>query len=124
VSIGHYHISTLKPFDQPQIIEAIASSRFGAITMENHSIIGGLGSILAEQLAEAGVGRPLRRLGLQDTFAHGASKPYLMREYGIDARALLQASERAIGESLGLEDREIKVGFAPAGHSRDKIEAL
>ncbi|MBK5929149.1 transketolase family protein [Halochromatium salexigens] len=104
VATSHLHVSTLKPFDDPRLLEQIANARYGAITIENHSIIGGLGSALAEQLAEQGIGRRLIRLGLRDTYAHGASKPYLMREYGLDARALVHAAETLIDASLGIDD--------------------
>ena len=103
LSLCHLHISTLKPLDNPMIPDAIASSRLGVITLENHSVIGGLGSAVAEIMAEAGVGRKLLRLGLQDTYAHGASRAYLMAEYGIDATALVGAVERLAGTSFDFE---------------------
>jgi Transketolase, C-terminal subunit len=74
VAIQHMHITTLKPFDDPTVLEAIEQSKYGVITMENHSIIGGLGTIIAEKIAEAGIGKRLVRIGLKDTFVHGASK--------------------------------------------------
>ena len=104
VSVSHLHVSTHKPFDDPHLLAQIANARHGAITIENHSIIGGLGSALAEQLAEQGIGKRLIRLGLRDTYAHGASKAYLMREYGLDALALIGAAERLIGEPLGIDE--------------------
>ncbi len=104
ISVSHLHVSTLKPFADPQLLEQIASARYGAISIENHSIIGGLGSALAEQLAEQGIGKRLLRLGLRDTYAHGASQAYLMREYGLDAAALVRAAETLIGESLGIDE--------------------
>ncbi|MCF7978536.1 MAG: transketolase [Chromatiaceae bacterium] len=104
VSVSHLHVSTLKPFDDSQLLEQIAKARHGAISIENHSIIGGLGSAIAEQLAEQGIGKRLIRLGLHDTYAHGASKPYLMREYGLDAAALIRAAETLIGESLQIDE--------------------
>ena len=61
----------------------------------------GLGSAMAETMAEAGVGKRLRRLGLQDTYAHGASREYLMRKHGIDKRALLSAIESMVGRRSG-----------------------
>lgn len=114
VSASHLHVSTLKPFDDPQLLEQIARARYGAISIENHSIIGGLGSALAEQLAEHGIGKRLIRLGLRDTYAHGASKAYLMREYGLDALALVQAAEQLIGEALGIDAAVLAEGAASA----------
>jgi len=89
VSIEHLHVSTLKPFHAKEILDALSSSRYGIITMENHSIIGGLGSVVSEVMAEAGVGSKLVRIGIKDCFLHGASRAYLAKEYGIDAYALV-----------------------------------
>ena len=45
----------------------------------------------AETIAEAGLGRPLRRVGLRDTFAEGSlSGPYLFDKYGLSTRTLIE----------------------------------
>ncbi|MDR1873453.1 MAG: hypothetical protein LBQ90_00360 [Synergistaceae bacterium] len=124
VEIAHYHVSTLKPFEPAEILEAAAASRRGVITLENHSVVGGLGSVVAECMAEAGVGRPLRRLGLQDTFAHGASRRYLMREYGLDAMAVVSAVEEIIGERFAIDEKSLMETYTPAAHSDAKAESL
>ena len=103
-SIAHLHVSTLKPFADPQVIQAIEGAGLGVITMENHGIVGGLGSAVAELMADQGVGKRLIRIGLRDTYAHGASRQYLMREYDLDAMALVRAVETLSGERLGLTD--------------------
>ena len=52
-----------------------------------------LGSAVAETLAEAGLGRPLRRAGLADTFAEGArDAPYLFTKYGLTTQHLVAAA--------------------------------
>jgi transketolase len=66
VSCTHLHVSTLKPFADPALLDAAAAARYGVITVENHGIIGGLGTATAEMMADAGVGRKLVRLGLRD----------------------------------------------------------
>lgn len=124
LNIAHYHISTLKPFHHPEIMEAIANSKYGAITFENHSVIGGLGSIVAEQMAEYGVGKKLCRLGIPDTFVHGASKRYLMREYGLDAMAMLAKVEEITGERFDIREDSLAETYTPALHSEAKPEAL
>lgn len=124
VSIQHLHVSTLKPFTDPQIVDAVSSVKHGVITMENHTIIGGLGSAVAEVMAEHGVGRRLVRMGLKDTFAHGASKPYLMREFGLDALALVGEVERLLGASFGIGEGDLKAVRLTAVHSEAKAEAL
>ncbi len=124
LSIQHMHISTLKPFDDPAVLEAAAASRFGVITLENHTVIGGLGSAVAETMAEAGLGKKLVRMGIRDVYAHGASRPYLMRNYGIDALALTREIENLTGESFGIEEKELETVRLEAVHSDAKAEAL
>ena len=111
VEVGHAHVSTLKPFDDPALLEALAGARRGVVTVENHSVVGGLGSAVAERMAGAGLGVPLSRLGLQDTYAHGASRPYLMAAHGLDATAVVRAAEDLLGERLGIGPGDL----APAG---------
>lgn len=107
VSIQHLHVSTLKPFNDPLITEAVDKARFGVITLENHSIIGGLGSAVAEMMAESGVGRRLVRMGLKDTFAHGAGQAYLMSEYELDAVALMRTLEELMSTSFDIDPNEL-----------------
>lgn len=124
VSIHHLHVSTHKPFDDPAILAGCASPRLGVITMENHTIIGGLGSAVAETMAENGIGKKLVRIGLRDVFAHGASRPYLMREYGLDALALVRTVEKLLGEPLGIDEKDLQAVRLQAVHSQAKAEAL
>jgi len=101
IGVTHLHVSTIKPFTDPAILAALKEARSGIITLENHSVIGGLGSAVAELAAEAGLGKPLVRLGIGDRYAHGASREYLMRENAIDALRVVQAGEKLLGTSFG-----------------------
>lgn len=124
VSIEHLHVSTHKPFNDPSILAAASQPRHGVITMENHTIIGGLGSEVAELMAEAGVGKKLVRIGLKDTYAHGASRPYLMRTHGLDAMALVREAEKLVGEKLNITEEDLQAVRLDAVHSDAKAEAL
>jgi transketolase len=124
LSVQHMHISTLKPFNDKSVMEAIARSKYGVVTMENHTIVGGLGSIIAEQMAEAGMDKKLVRIGLRDIYAHGASKNYLLRKYRMDAMALIAEVERLVGKKFGITEDELKETFIAAVHSTAKAEAL
>ncbi|MBI3362915.1 MAG: transketolase [Chloroflexi bacterium] len=124
VSVQHLHVSTLKPFTDPAVIEAAHAARYGVITFENHSTVGGLGSAVAEAMADAGASKKLVRLGLKDTFAHGASKPYLVKKYGLDAMALVRAVENLMGKSFGLTETDLAAVRLTAVHSLAKTEAL
>lgn len=124
VGIRHLHVSTLKPFDDPVVVQACASARLGVITMENHTIMGGLGSAVAEVMAENGLGKKLVRIGLKDRFAHGASRPYLMRSYGLDALALVQTVQKFVGQDLNICEEDLQAVRLQAVHSEAKAEAL
>jgi len=124
VSIQHLHVSTLKPFNDPAVVQAAAQANRGVITMENHTIIGGLGTAVAEAMAENGTGGRLVRIGLRDTYAHGASRPYLMREYGLDARALIAATEMLLDEKFEITEDELSAIRLESAHSDAKAEAL
>ena len=107
LSIQHLHVTTLKPFTDPQVLEATRKPRYGVITMENHTVIGGLGTAVAEVMAENAVGKKLRRIGLKDKFAHGSSRQYLMKKYGLDAIALVNEIEDLMGKTLGINEDDL-----------------
>ena len=70
------------------------------VTAENHSIIGGLGSAVAEVLAESASATPLRRVGLADTYAEGAgSASYLFKKYGLSTQHLVETAWTALGRN-------------------------
>ncbi len=85
-------IPVIKPLDTATVLSVSTAAR-AVVTAENHSIIGGLGSAVAETLAEAGLGRPLRRIGLADTFAEGArDAPYLFTKYGLSTQHIVDTA--------------------------------
>jgi transketolase len=75
-------------------------------------------------MAEAGAAVPLVRLGLRDKYAHGASRPYLMKKYGLDAIALVRAIERLLGRDFGVTEDDLTTVRLDAVHSAAKAEAL
>jgi transketolase len=125
LSILHLHVSTLKPFTDPQVVEAAAKARHGVVTMENHSVIGGLGTAVAEVMAENGIGTKLARIGINDTFAHGASLPYLMKEHGLDAMSLVNRIEALLGgESFKITEDDLAAVRLDTSASEGQLEAL
>jgi transketolase len=104
VSVAVVNTPVIKPFDTRTVLDVTRAVR-AVVTAENHSIIGGLGSAVAETLATAGLGRPLRRVGLQDTFAEGSkTAPYLFRKYGLSTRDVVAAAWSALGRDDPLPD--------------------
>lgn len=82
------HVPTLKPLDVNTIVAA-AEHTGVVVTVEEHSVIGGLGGAVAETLGEH---RPTRmkRLGLQDTFGESASNADLLDRFGLSAERVAE----------------------------------
>jgi transketolase len=88
---------TIKPVDGDAVREA-AKKTGRIVTAEEHGIIGGLGSAVAEVLAEAGTGR-LARVGVRDTFCtEVASYPELMEMQGLTAEGIEKAVMSLVGK--------------------------
>jgi transketolase len=60
------------------------------VTVEDHQIIGGLGSAVSEALAESAVGVRLLRVGIPDTFGESGSPEELLAKYKLDARGIAE----------------------------------
>jgi transketolase len=96
VQVGVLDMHTIKPIDADAVREA-AKKTGRIVTAEEHGIIGGLGTAVAEVLAEAGVGR-LARVGVRDTFCtEVASYPELCEMHGLTADGI----EKAVLSLLG-----------------------
>lgn len=76
---------TIKPFDS-QLVVDMAQRSTRLFTVEEHSIIGGLGSAVAEVLTDNGCSAGLKRIGLNDVFAHGyGNQEQVRKANGLDA---------------------------------------
>lgn len=87
--------ATLKPFDADAVVE-LAREVGAIVTAENHSIVGGLRSAVAEALAAAGVSVPLMPIGLADEFGACGSLPYLAERHGVTAQHVADAAAAAV----------------------------
>ena len=88
------NIHTIKPIDREIIIKAAAET--GAIvTAEEHSIIGGLGSAVAEVVSEC-CPVPVLRVGVEDKFGHSGKVPPLLEMYGLTPAKIVSKAEEAI----------------------------
>jgi transketolase len=124
VSVRHLHLNTIKPFNAEAMLDHINSVKGGVVTLENHVTEGGIGSLMAEIMADNGAGKKLKRLGLNDTYAHGGSRAYLMRYYGLDALALTQGIEDLMGQKIGITEEDLSAARIDAVHSLAKAEGL
>lgn len=98
VDVAVVYTPVIKPLDTETIAEAAHGTQ-GVITAENHSVIGGLGSAVAELMAERSLGIPLRRVGIQDRFAESGSRPYLFSKYGLSSTEILRQIWEIAGKS-------------------------
>ncbi|MDQ7794217.1 MAG: transketolase family protein [bacterium] len=94
VSAAVMNVSTLKPLDTVALVEA--ARRTGAlVTAEEHSVIGGLGSAVAEVLAEH-YPVPVIRVGVEDRFGKSGPPGELMEHFGLTATAIARAARQAL----------------------------
>ncbi len=88
--------ATIKPLDVATIVESAA--RTGAVvTVENHNIIGGLGSAVAEALVE-NCPVPMGRIGLQDVYGECGDNNALLRKYQMDPDAIVAKTKAVLGK--------------------------
>lgn len=80
---------TIKPIDRDLIKKVAANSKL-IVTVEDHQVIGGLGSAVAEVLAEEGLSSKLVRLGVQDTYGESGDPKALFEKYGFSAGKIVE----------------------------------
>ncbi|HIF91768.1 MAG: transketolase family protein [Myxococcales bacterium] len=96
ISARVLHYPTLKPFDRGPLVRAAHEiGRF--VTIENHSVIGGLGSTVAEVLAEEKPSH-VRRLGMQDSFGESGDDEAFLTKYGMNTQHIVQAARELAKE--------------------------
>ena len=82
------NMHTIKPIDQNKIIEVAKKSKL-LISVEEHNIIGGLGSAVAEVLSTTSNNCRLVRLGINDFYSSGGSYEYLKNIYGLSIKKII-----------------------------------
>ena len=80
------NIHTIKPLDE-ELVVAAAKETGKVVTVEEHSVIGGLGSAVAEVLAEKAPTK-MMRIGINDTFGESGPAVALIKKYGLDAESI------------------------------------
>jgi transketolase len=88
------HVPTLKPVRHEEIWR-FCEGRDRLFSIENHNIIGGLGGLVAEIMADHGGGPKLTRLGVPDHWAPGGSLAYIRKSLGLDAENLARQIKEA-----------------------------
>lgn len=78
---------TIKPLDEKLLIKE-AKGKSKIVTIENHSIYGGLGSAVSEVIAENGISVPVKRIGVKEKFGQVGTAEFLQEEFGLTAKQI------------------------------------
>lgn len=108
------NVHTVKPLDRETILGS--ATRTGAIaTFEEHSIIGGLGSAVAEAMADAAAGVPFRRLGVRDCFGETGSAEELLAKHGLTVENLVAVVGELVAAKAAARPQPVGAGAASDG---------
>lgn len=100
ISVRVIDCYSIKPIDKDAIIKA-ATETGAIVCAEEHSVIGGLGSAVAEVLCQAGVGVPTAFIGVQDVFTESGPYNELLKKYGLDSEAVASAIVTVLEKKKG-----------------------
>ncbi|UCD57159.1 MAG: transketolase family protein [Candidatus Hydrogenedentota bacterium] len=134
LSVRAINMHTIKPIDREAILKAAKETKF-IITAEEHNIIGGLGSAVAEVLAEEGASVRLKRLGVRDEYSEIGYPEALYNRYNLDPDSMLADYRRPqgrggflsspgpeknlqVGALAPVKDRRVGWSVSPRGRSR------
>lgn len=96
IGVRIVNVCSLKPFDTRSVIELAQASKL-FVTVEEHNIYGGLGSIISEITASEGMGIRVIRIGLHDVFASGyGTHKSVRKENGLDAASICAVIKGAV----------------------------
>ena len=96
ISVRVINMPTIKPLDEEIVLRA-ARECHKIITVEEHSVIGGLGEAVCSLLSEKAP-TPVRRIGVQDKFGHSGPAWEVLRDYGLTADAIADAVRSFVKE--------------------------
>ena len=94
ISAKVINMATIKPLDEELVIAA-AKETGKVVTVEDHSVIGGLGSAVCDVLSEK-CPTPVLKVGVNDVFGHSGPALDLIAEFGLDAKGIAEKVERFV----------------------------
>ena len=94
ISVRIVDMHTIKPLDNEAVIKAAKETK-GIVTAEEHTILGGLGSAVAEVLVENHPTK-MRRIGVKDTFGESGTPAELLEKYGLTANDIVKAVKEVL----------------------------
>jgi transketolase len=95
ISAGVLHVPSIKPVNIEEIVSAAEKAKV-VVTVEEHTIYGGLGGLVAEVLSEASPRRVIR-FGIEDRWGESAPNDYLLEAFGMSAARLSERIQKLVG---------------------------
>jgi transketolase len=95
LKVGVLNFSSIKPIDTEAILKWSRKVK-RVFSAEDHQVMGGLGGAVAEVMAEAGVGTPLTRIGVQDVYGESGLPKDVYRKHGLDAEGIAKTIKSRI----------------------------
>jgi transketolase len=99
LSVRVLNLHTLKPIDREAIVRAVTETR-RIITVEEHNVLGGMGSAVAEVIAESGKGCAFERMGIPDEFSLVGYPEDLYSHYKLDANGIIEKVREVMGKEF------------------------
>lgn len=84
------HVPSIKPLDAESLLAQLSDARL-IVTVEEHSIYGGLGGLVAEVASEVGLSAPIHRIGLRDVWTESAPNDFMLDKYGLSSQRVADA---------------------------------
>ena len=94
ISVEVINMHTIKPLDKEAVLKAVMDTR-RIITVEDHTVIGGLGSAVSEVVCE-NCPVPVLRVGVEDKFGKSGKVPALLEAYGLTTENIVAKAKAAI----------------------------
>ena len=94
VSHSLLHVPTIKPVNEQEIADFCFAHKT-IVTVENHQIVTGLGSLVSEIVCDRGGGPKITRIGVPNQWAPGGTLPYIREQLDLDAATLANRIEGA-----------------------------
>ena len=103
VSVRVLNMHTIKPIDKEAILKAVTDTR-RILTVEDHNIIGGLGTAVADVIAASGKGCAFEKVGIPDVFTPHGYPEDLMHNYKIDTDGIVEKVREILGRDFEADE--------------------
>jgi transketolase len=97
--VRHVHLPTIKPLDDDALWPLLDGAA-QVVTVEEHSVVGGLGDVVAAVLAGHASGARLHKVGLADSWAESGSNDFLLDKYGLSVERVADRIRAVLGERV------------------------